>query len=203
MMKYIIGLCLAFVASIAIAQEAPPITFGASVTSGNGELSTTLTWDATGYTTCEGSGHEAWNGPKLVAGSEVLPTISMSGSYTLVLTCRIPGDTTANLSWIAPTTNTDGTALTNLAGYRINYGNSPTVLQLSQQIPNPSVTSHTFNGLAVGTWYFGVKAYTSTGVESAISNVVSKVISNGTERLSSVSLTVNPIPSAPSGVTVE
>src|SRR5690606_15761687 len=34
----------------------------------------------------------------------------------------------ATLSWVAPTQNTDGTTLTNLAGYRIHYGSSPSVL---------------------------------------------------------------------------
>src|SRR5438309_11629995 len=37
-----------------------------------------------------------------------------------------PTSGTATLSWLAPTTNTDGAALTDLAGYVIYYGPRPT-----------------------------------------------------------------------------
>jgi hypothetical protein len=83
---------------------------------------------------------------------------------------------TAVLSWTPPTTNTDGSTLADLAGYRIYYGTSPDALTATVQVANPSTVSHTLTGLAPGTYYFGVKAYTSTGIESAISNVVTKVV---------------------------
>ena len=86
------------------------------------------------------------------------------------------GDGTATLTWIAPTQNTNGTPLTNLAGYHIYYGTSPNNLASSVQIADANTTSYTINGLAAGTWYFSINAYTSAGVESAISNVASKTI---------------------------
>ncbi|MBB6092726.1 hypothetical protein HNQ60_001604 [Povalibacter uvarum] len=82
----------------------------------------------------------------------------------------------ATLSWAAPTQNTDGSSLTNLAGYRIVYGTSSSALNQTVQLANPSLTSYVVEQLAPGTWYFAVKAYSDTGSESSLSNVASKTI---------------------------
>lgn len=82
----------------------------------------------------------------------------------------------ATLSWTPPTGNTNGTSLTNLAGYRIHYGASATALTSTIQVANPGATSYRVTNLAPGTYYFAVRAYTSAGTESANSNVVSKVV---------------------------
>ncbi len=83
---------------------------------------------------------------------------------------------TATVTWTPPTTNTDGSALTDLAGYRVAYGNSSTNLGQSQSLDNPGLSSYTVNNLAAGTWYFAVYAVNSSGIESGISNVASKTI---------------------------
>jgi len=87
-----------------------------------------------------------------------------------------PTSGTATLSWLAPTTDTDGAPLTDLAGYRIYYGTSAGAL--SDTIPLTSVGLQTYviPNLSPGTWYFAVKAVASTGVESALSVIVSKTI---------------------------
>jgi hypothetical protein len=82
----------------------------------------------------------------------------------------------AALSWEPPTTNTDGSALTTLAGYRIVYGVSTTQLTQTIQLANAGLSSYIVENLAPGTYYFAVRAYTSKGVESADSNVVAKVV---------------------------
>lgn len=82
----------------------------------------------------------------------------------------------ATLSWTPPTQNTDGTSLTNLAGYRVVYGRSASSLDQTLQIANAGVSTYTVTGLTSGTWYFAVKAYTSSGGESAVSNGGSKTI---------------------------
>lgn len=82
----------------------------------------------------------------------------------------------ATLTWQAPTQNTDGSALTNLDGFRIVYGTSANALNQSIDVTNPSVTSHVIDQLASGTWYFAVKAYNSLGEESDVSNVASKTL---------------------------
>ncbi len=83
---------------------------------------------------------------------------------------------TASLDWTSVTQNTNGTALTNLAGYYIHYGTSAGNLNQTVQISNPSVTAYVLSNLSSGTWYFGVEAYTSTGVVGMESNVGSKTI---------------------------
>ena len=82
----------------------------------------------------------------------------------------------ATLSWTAPTQNTDGSALTNLAGYRILYGTSQSALTQTLQIANPGLTTCVIENLSPGTYYFAVRAYSSTGGESADSTVASKVV---------------------------
>jgi hypothetical protein len=86
------------------------------------------------------------------------------------------GSGTATLSWQAPTTNTDGAALTDLSGYRIYYGTDAGDLTASVQLTGVGLQTYVIDGLGTGTWYFAIKAVTSTGVESALSEIVSKTI---------------------------
>ena len=83
---------------------------------------------------------------------------------------------TASLRWTPPTQNTDGSALTNLAGYRISYGRSSGELVQTIQVANPGVTSYSVSGLAAGTYYFAVMSYVADGTQSNLSNVVSKTV---------------------------
>jgi hypothetical protein len=83
---------------------------------------------------------------------------------------------TATLDWTSVTLNTNGSALTDLAGYRVHYGTSATNLSQVVQIANASVTTYLVSNLTSGTWYFGVTAYASDGSESAMSNTGSKAI---------------------------
>jgi len=82
----------------------------------------------------------------------------------------------ATVSWTAPTTNSDGSALTNLAGFHIHYGQTSNSLTQSVTVASPSASSYVLQSLASGTWYFAVSAYTNASVESNLSTVVSKTI---------------------------
>lgn len=83
----------------------------------------------------------------------------------------------AALSWMAPAQNTDGSALTDLAGYTIHYGTSATSLNQTVTINSPSAITYTISGLATGrTYYFAVTAYNVQGYSSNLSGVVSKAI---------------------------
>lgn len=84
---------------------------------------------------------------------------------------------TATVSWNAPTTDTNGTPISGLAGYIIAYGSSPDALDQAIQVSSATATSYTIPGLAAGTWYFIITAYTSAGTQSAASNLGSVVIS--------------------------
>lgn len=120
------------------------------------------------------------------------PTTSDVGTYTNVIisasdgsgTAALPsftitvegGGGTATLSWQAPTTNTNGSPLSDLAGYTIRYGQNVSGLSQSVQIADPSNTSYTVDNLSSGTWYFAVSADASDGSESSLSDVVSDTI---------------------------
>lgn len=82
----------------------------------------------------------------------------------------------ATLSWVAPTTNTDGSTLTNLAGFRIYYGASSAQMSRTIQVANASVSTYVVGDLVPGTYYFAVRAYTTSGAESADSNVSVKTV---------------------------
>ncbi len=86
------------------------------------------------------------------------------------------GTGSASLSWTPPTRNTDGSSLTNLAGYKILYGTSASSLSKTHHRRESGVSSYAVDDLASGTWYFALKAYTTTGSESASSTVGSKRI---------------------------
>jgi hypothetical protein len=87
-----------------------------------------------------------------------------------------PATGSATLSWDAPTENTDGTALTDLAGYHIYYGNNAGELDLEIDLAGTASTSYVVSGLAPGTYYFAVTAYSSAGTESTESIVGTKTI---------------------------
>jgi hypothetical protein len=96
-------------------------------------------------------------------------------SFNIAVNAAGSSTGSATLSWTPPTSNTNGTTLSNLAGYRIYYGTSSSNLSRTIQVANAGVTRYVVPDLSAGTWYFAVRAYTSTG-ESANSNTGSKVI---------------------------
>lgn len=109
----------------------------------------------------------------VISVSDGLASSSL-GAFALTVKSGTLG--TATLFWLPPTENVDGTPVTNLAGYRIAYGQSATNLSLSLNIPSASITSAMIEGLASGTWYFAVKAYTTSNVESDLSNLAQKTV---------------------------
>jgi hypothetical protein len=80
----------------------------------------------------------------------------------------------ATLSWAAPTSNSDGTPLTNLAAYRIYFGMSSDALTNAVTISNPGIATYVVDQLTPATWYFVVTAVNSGGSESGLSNVGTK-----------------------------
>lgn len=82
----------------------------------------------------------------------------------------------ATLSWNPPTQNTDGSALSNLAGYRVYWGTSPGTYTNSATIDNPGLSSYVVDQLTPATWYFALTAVNSVGSESEYSNVASKQV---------------------------
>ena len=88
----------------------------------------------------------------------------------------VPSTGTATLRWAPPTQTTDGQALSGLAGYRVYYGQATFRLDRNVTVYDPAATMAVVSNLGSGTWFFAVSAFTTTGSESAMSNVVSKYI---------------------------
>lgn len=78
--------------------------------------------------------------------------------------------------WTPPTKNTDGSPLTDLAGYRIYYGNTPTDLSRTATVSSPLVAIYLLDGLAAGTWYVAMTAYNSAGASSDLSTTASATV---------------------------
>jgi Putative Ig domain len=112
--------------------------------------------------------------------SNIAITVSDGQASTALSAFAIAVTTVSNgratLSWTAPTSNTDGSTLANLAGYRILYGTSASSLTNTIVINNASVTTYVVENLSPATWYFAITAVNSQGAESGNSNVANKQI---------------------------
>lgn len=97
-------------------------------------------------------------------------------NFSIAVVAAAPTPGVAELSWSKPTQNVDGTPLTNLAGYRIYYGQSPGSLAKMLDIPSAATQSVVISNLAAGTWYFAMSVYTTGGTESVWTAPVSKSI---------------------------
>lgn len=134
--------------------------------------------------TTKGADHPSWDACQTAA--RALAQVSTATTGTVTYQCKTEvrklvavysaNPLSATLSWTAPTLNTDGSTLTDLAGFRIFYGNSAANLDHVQQVADPAMARYIVDGLSPGTWYFGVKAYTTAGIESDLSNIASKAM---------------------------
>jgi Flp pilus assembly pilin Flp len=102
-------------------------------------------------------------------------SLARSSSMSIPGTFGSPATGQVKLSWKAPTSNENGSALTNLAGYRIYYGTDSGTY--GPPVDIGTVTEFQLTGLEIGeTYYFAISSYGGTGAESALSNEVSKVV---------------------------
>jgi hypothetical protein len=202
-MKTFIALCFLLASSCAVVHPVAvgkaagkTITFTPDLTSGNGQVAVTLTWSTTPVANdCTATG--AWTGPRAAFGSELQPPITQSATY--MIACSWAADSKATLSWTAPTTNTDASALTDLAGYRI-YRQLNGVAPWTDlaTISDPLVLTYVDAGLVPNTYGYTVTAVNSVGIQSEPSNVVTKTITATGESVSEqVAITVNQKPSPP------
>jgi len=173
--------------NITVAAPLPTLTFSATLSSVTQNSSTTLNWSTANATSCTASGD--WSGSKATAGSKTTSTLFNDSQF--ILTCTGPGGTvndmlnvavvlnqngTALLSWTPPTLNTDGSVLTDLAGYKIRYGISSGSYSETIITNNPGLSSYLVEDLASSTWYFMMTSFNSSGVESENSIEINKTI---------------------------
>lgn len=200
MTRFLAFAILALLAAAPAYSQTPALTFTLSTTTNaaRNAVIPTLTWSTTaGATSCTASGD--WTGTQAVSGTVVLAEVSTSKTYSLV--CAWPGVTRAVLNWTLPTQNTDGSALTDLAGFRIQYGRTATEAGLTESVylQTPTVTTWTSPVLASGAWHFGIRSFNTLGLEGGLSNIASKTLSAGATDTRSLNLGIR-IPNPPSGV---
>jgi hypothetical protein len=204
-MKTLFAALLLLMTGAAFAQTSPVLTFTAGTTTGAGSVVPVLTWSTTpAASACAASGDAAWTGAKAVAGTQTLAAITSSKTYNL--TCSW-NDVRVTVKWTPATQNEDGTPYTDPKSVEV-FGSKDltTVFTPTASFPvkvdATSPQQATIGPLSPGTWYFGTKSLNQAGVESAASQIVSKVVS-ATSATRSVGVTVNPVPLPPSNVTVE
>ncbi|MCH7895216.1 MAG: fibronectin type III domain-containing protein [Proteobacteria bacterium] len=95
-------------------------------------------------------------------------------SFTVTVTAI--GSGTVTLTWMPPTTNGDGTVLTDLDAYKIYYGTENYFFDKEIQINNPGIASFVVENLCPNTYYFATTAINSQGLESDFSNIASKTV---------------------------
>jgi hypothetical protein len=97
---------------------------------------------------------------------------SISGSASITVTPAATGSIA--LAWDAATTYSDGSPITDLAGYKLYYGTTAGSYTSSVDVGN--VTTYTLTQLPAGTYYVVVTVRNTSGSESPHSNQVSKTI---------------------------
>ena len=129
------------------AADSGTSTSGSSTTSG----STTSGSTTSGSTTTTGS-----------TGSTT-PTTPVTG-------------TSVTLGWVAPTQNSNGSPITDLAGYKIHYGTASENYTKVVAVSNPSISRYVMDSLETGTYFFAITAYNSKGIESTLSGEISATL---------------------------
>jgi hypothetical protein len=105
--------------------------------------------------------------------SSTSSTSSTSGTST---TSTLLAYGEAMVSWIPPSENTDGSTLTDLTGFTIYYGQDPQNLDQVLTLDCHWCLWTRVSNLGSGTWYFAVKSFNKTGIQSAFSRIMSKTI---------------------------
>ncbi|MBT8092273.1 MAG: fibronectin type III domain-containing protein [Gammaproteobacteria bacterium] len=114
----------------------------------------------------------------LVAGGDTttLETVNDISRQRTKTTVTGPGLSSVALSWVATTHNEDGSACTDLAGYKIYWGTTPGSYPNSVTINDPDATTYVVDNLSPGTYEFVATAFNTSDVESAYSSPATKVV---------------------------
>ena len=93
--------------------------------------------------------------------------------FAIVVNPAAPTTRSVQVTWQPPLTNTDGTALIDLKGYRIVYGTQPGVYTSSVSVNTTGLVNYTIDNLQTGKkYYFSMVAVNVSGAESDYSTEV-------------------------------
>jgi Fibronectin type III domain len=158
-----------YTGSLAIALAGCGGADGSSSTGTNSPFAAAATAAPAGTTTTgtsnSGSSSTSTTNTTSASGATSAPTATASSS-------------SVTLGWQAPTQNTDGSPITDLAGYKIHYGTASDDYTQTVELNNAGLSRYVVDNLPSGTYYFAVTAYNSKGVESNMSAEVSTKVNN-------------------------
>ncbi len=96
--------------------------------------------------------------------------VSSLPNFTITVTAPAAGGSkSVSLAWTPPTQNEDGSALTDLKGYKIHYGNSSQSYTQTVAVDSIGLTRYVLDSLPAGKLYLAMTAYNAAGAESALS----------------------------------
>lgn len=114
------------------------------------------------------------------AGIEIAATdgeqVTPLPQFTVTVTAEGTGAKAVSLAWTPPTENVDGSALTDLSGYRIHYGSEPQSYSQTIALDNPGLTRFVIESMPAGTHYVAMTALNKAGAESDYSTEVKVTI---------------------------
>ena len=118
--------------------------------------------------------------PTNTSGSSTGSGSTTGGTSTLTPPTTPPpassASTSVTLGWVAPTANSDGSPITNLAGYKIHYGTSSSDYTETVALNNAGLTRYVLDNLKSGTYYFAITAYNAQGMESPLSGEITTTV---------------------------
>jgi len=97
-------------------------------------------------------------------------------AFTLTVSAAGSTSEAVTIAWAPPTENTDGTALTDLTGYKIHYGSESKSYAKSVALSNPSLTRFVLESLPAGKYFFALTAMNGAGHESPFSQEVAATL---------------------------
>jgi hypothetical protein len=104
------------------------------------------------------------------------------GVFLVSLSARAANDGKIEVSWTAPTTNTDGSAYTNPDGYYLYYSTSATIDAacaapcVKVNITAETTLTYTLTNIAPGTYYVTVAVYNKNGNQSALPTPLQAIV---------------------------
>ena len=106
----------------------------------------------------------------------VLIALALVAGYAVYDRSLTESDVLTELSWTQPLETEGDEELLDLAGYNIHCWGGAGRYTIQVHIDDPSVTHFAMEGLPPGRYQCAVSAYTQDGLESALSNVVTRTI---------------------------
>lgn len=120
---------------------------------------------------CGGSSNPMGAAASAVSTNSSTSSVGIAGATSATST---PTEKAITLSWTQPTQNSNGTSLTDLAGYTLHYGTSSQDYTGSIQITSATQTSYVVSdsNFPPGKYYFTISAYNAQQVSSSFSGEV-------------------------------